>query len=83
LNPPTPINLENKAASIKVLQPISKEEIPRPKLTASIKLDILEATKLLPQVDPAIISETADVLEELLQAVESGHKGPHLPVRVA
>jgi hypothetical protein len=48
LNPPTPINLENKAASIKVLQPISKEEILRPKLTASIKLDILEATKLLP-----------------------------------
>jgi hypothetical protein len=65
LLPPTPITQENKAASLKIIAP-SKDDIPRPKLSAAVKLEVLHATKLLSTVNPQIIQDTADVLEELL-----------------
>lgn len=42
---------------------------------------MLQLTKLNPALDPLHLQDTAEVLEELLQAVDSGHKGPHLPDR--
>ena len=47
----TPINLENKAVSIK----LAPKDENRPKLSASIKLEVLHASKQLPNVDAAII----------------------------
>lgn len=38
----------------------------RPKLSAPIKLEVLQLTKLNPALDPLHLQDTAEVLEELL-----------------
>ena len=50
-------------------------------MSAAIKLEVLQVAKKNPKIDPSHLQDTAEVLEELMQAVEIGHKGPNLPDR--
>lgn len=64
-----------------MILPKGEDPFPKVKLGVNLKLALIEFSKGQDPLAQAVLSDTASVLEELLQAVASGHQGPHLPER--